>query len=409
MTVFEEFESEVRSYCRHWPAVFTTALGSSITSQSGVVYLDFFSGAGALSYGHNHPLLVQVAVDHLNAGYLIHSLDAHTPQKQSLLEALRDHILKPRNLDMIVQFVGPTGATAVEAALRLSEKLTERLPVVAYEGGYHGMSAAAASVTESTPARFQCPHTFLPYVSRCQTADLERLEAALRTPIEGQRPGALIIEPVQADGGARPFDPAYLAMVRTICTEHDVVVIADEVQVGNGRTGPFFSFEGSGLDPDIICVSKSLSGLGLPMAINLVRRELDVWTPGEFTGTFRGNNLAFATAKAALNHYWSDDILEKRTSENARTVRHHLEQLRREAHTPFSIDGKGMIWGLHFENGETARSVAAAAFTLGLIVETCGRDGRVLKLLPPLVIKEDELIDGLERLAVAVRSHVPID
>ena len=403
MTVFDEFESNVRYYCRRWPVVFATASGASLVDETGQTYLDFFSGAGALSYGHNNPFLVEVAIDHLRAGRVVHSLDAHTPEKRAFLEAFRDRIVVPRHLDMVVQFVGPTGATAVEAALRLAEKLTGSRAVVAYEGSFHGMTAAAASVSASLD-RHHDRCVFLPYVGRCEGADLARLQAAIQTPIDGQLPGALILEPLQADGGARPFDPEYLALVRRVCTEHKVVVIADEVQAGNGRSGPFFSFEGSGLDPDIICLSKSLSGLGLPLALNLVRRGLDQWAPGEFTGTFRGDNLAFATATAVLHRYWSDTELEQSTDRRGQLVRQTLEQLADEPDVaPFAIHGKGLIWGLHFDDSATAAAVAEAAFRLGLIVETCGREDTTVKLLPPLVAEDDEITTGLNLLADAVR------
>jgi len=407
MTVFDELESNVRYYCRRWPAVFATAFGASLVDETGKAYIDFFSGAGALSYGHNNPFLVEVAIEHLRAGRVTHSLDIHTPEKRAFLETLRDRVLAPRGLDMVVQFVGPTGATAVEAALKLAERITGRGSTVAYEGGYHGMTARAASVSASLNNRdnhWGRASIFLPYVSRHDDAERVRLKSALQTPVDGQLPGALIIEPVQGDGGARPFDPDYLGEVRRLCTHHGVIVIADDVQAGIGRTGPFFSFEGSGLDPDIICLSKSLSGLGLPLAVNLVRREHDQWEPGEFTGTFRGNNLAFATATALLQLYWHDRALEQSTARRGELVRRELDKLANEdGIPPFSVCGKGLMWGLDFEDGATAAAVVTAAFRIGLIVETCGSDESTVKLLPPLLIEDHELATGLDRLKDAVR------
>ena len=402
---FDELESNVRYYCRRWPAVFTSASGARLVSETGRSYLDFFSGAGALSYGHNNPLLVEAAVDHLRSGRLVHSLDTYTPEKAALLRALDEHVLGPRDLDMVVQFVGPTGATAVEAALRLAERITGRNRVIAFEGGFHGMTAGAASVSASLTERDHRGNVFLPYRPRSERGDLEALEAALGAAVDGARPGALIVEAVQGEGGARPFDPAYLAEVRSRCRAHGVVVIADEIQAGLGRTGPFFSFEGSGLDPDIICLSKSLSGLGLPMAVNLVRRDLDRWSPGEFTGTFRGSNLAFVTATALLSRYWGDDELEQETRQRGASIGAGLLALAAERGvTPFSVTGSGFLWGLTFEDGRAAGAVVAAAFRSGLIVEACGAGDRTVKLLPPLVIDNPELEDGLDLLGQAVRA-----
>ena len=306
MDLFETLESNVRYYCRRWPAVFASARGAIITAEDGTQYLDFFAGAGALSYGHNNPALVEVAIEHLRAGRLTHSLDTFTVEKRQFLEAMQRYVLAPRQLDMVVQMVGPTGATAVEAALQLAQKVSGRRAVLGFEGSYHGMTYRASSISASMAGRAVSAHlgdfVALPYVERATDEDLALLERTLRTPVDGEAIGAVIIEPTQGEGGARAFDPQYLRAIRTIADELGVVVIADEVQAGVGRTGPFFSFEGSGLDPDIVCVSKSISGLGLPMALNLIRRGLDSWGAGEFSGTFRGNNLAFATSARMLEN-----------------------------------------------------------------------------------------------------------
>ena len=409
MNPFDALESNVRYYCRRWPAVFASASGSVITDDQGVEYLDFFAGAGALSYGHNNPLFVDVAVEHLRSGRLLHSLDTFTPEKRDFLETIQRTILEPRQLDMVVQTVGPTGATAVEAALQLAQRLSGRRAVLGFEGGYHGMSYRAASVSASMAGRETSAHlkdfVALPFVEHVTDADIEALDAALRSSVNGQRIGAVIVEPTQGEGGARPFDPAYLAAIRRITRELDVLVIADEIQAGVGRTGPFFSFEGSQLDPDIICVSKSISGLGLPMAINLVRRSLDTWNPGEFTGTFRGNNLAFATSSTMMNHYWSDATLEKNTEQLALTVRNSLEAMSDAFGAGrFNVRGNGLLCGLAVGDSELAADISRHAFERRLIVETCGPGDTVVKLLTPLVIEPAQLDEGLKRLASAVEQ-----
>ncbi len=409
MQPFESLESGVRYYCRRWPAVFATASGSTITNEHGVDYLDFFAGAGALSYGHNNPVLVEVAIDHLRQGKLLHSLDTFTEDKRRFLSAIHDLILEPRQLDMVVQTVGPTGATAVEAALTLAQRITGKRAVVGFAGGYHGMSYRAASVSASMAGRETVAHlgafVALPFVEHLTEGDLDLLDQALAFTIDGERVGAIIIEPTQGEGGARPFDPAYLGALRKIASAHDVVVIADEVQAGVGRTGPFFSFEGSGLDPDIICVSKSISGLGLPMAINLVRRSLDTWAPGEFTGTFRGNNLAFATSATMLETYWTTADQEKATEERGILVRNHLSAISEEfSGGKWEVRGNGMLSGLQVTTGDLADAICDAAFADRLIVETCGAGGKTIKVLAPIVTSMEQLTDGLTRLRGAVAS-----
>ncbi len=409
MNPFEELESNVRYYCRRWPAVFSTASGSTLVDENGVHYLDFFAGAGALSYGHNNPLLVDVAIEHLRSGKLLHSLDTFTVEKRHFLEAMQRFVLAPRQLDMVIQTVGPTGATAVEAALQLAQRITGNRAVVGFEGSYHGMSYRAASISASMAGRKTSAHlgefVALPYVANVTEEDITLLEQTLNSLIDGQKIGAVIIEPTQGEGGARPFDPAYLGALREHCSKLGILIIADEVQAGVGRTGSFFSFEGSSLDPDIVCLSKSISGLGLPMAINLVRRSLDTWAPGEFSGTFRGNNLAFATSATMLENYWADAELEKGTELRGRIVRNALQDIADEfGNDEFVVRGNGLLCGLDVGETQLAATIAQNAFDRRLIVETCGAGDTTVKLLTPLVIEEDELAIGLQRLHDAVAS-----
>jgi len=407
LTTFDEFESNVRYYCRRWPTVFSSAQGATLVDEYGTQYVDFFAGAGALSYGHNNPLFVELAIAHLRSNKLLHSLDTFTVEKRAFLEAMEQHILRPRQLDMVVQTVGPTGATAVEAALQLAQRVTGKRGVVGFAGGYHGMSMRAASISESMAPREVVAHVgdfvALPFVEHVSDEDIELLETTLRGTINGQGIGAIIIEPTQGEGGCRPFDPAYLAAVRRVASANDVLVIADEIQAGVGRTGPFFSFEGSSLDPDIITVSKSISGLGLPMALNLVRRSLDAWSPGEFSGTFRGNNLAFATSAAMMSTYWSDDAFQKNTERQGAIVRDTLTSLAETyGRGSFKVQANGMLAGLNTFDTATAEAISKAAFERHLVVEVCGRGDTIVKLLPTLIMNDDELHLGLERLSAAV-------
>jgi diaminobutyrate-2-oxoglutarate transaminase len=406
MNAFEQFESNVRYYCRRWPVVFARSHGSTIFDEDNKAYLDFFAGAGVLSYGHNNPELVEVALSHLRSGKLLHSLDTFTVEKRDFLTTFEELILKPRHMDMVVQAVGPTGATAVEAALQLAQRVTGNRAVLGFEGGYHGMTYRAASVSHSMAGRETVAHigdfVALPFVAQMTNHDLDLLDQTLRAGIDGQKFGAILIEATQGEGGARAFDSAYLSALRAKASEFGIMVIADEVQAGVGRTGAFFSFEGSGLDPDIVCLSKAISGLGLPMAINLIRRNLDTWSAGEFTGTFRGNNLAFATSTKMLQTYWKDNLFEHDTKYKGIFVRNALQTIADTYESlQFTVNGNGLLCGLDVKNTELADRVAHAAFDRQLIVETCGTGDRVVKLLPPLTTTDEELREGLERLSGA--------
>jgi diaminobutyrate-2-oxoglutarate transaminase len=406
---FDTYESNVRYYCRRWPAVFETSKGALITDEHGTEYLDFFAGAGALNYGHNNPLFVDIAIEHLRQGRLMHSLDTFTVEKRNFLNAIHNIIVAPRGLDMVVQTVGPTGATAVEAALQLAQRITGKRAVLGFTGGYHGMSYRAASVSHSMGRRETSAHlgdfVALPFVATMQDSDVTLLHETLDSLVDGQPIGVIIVEPTQGEGGARAFDPRYLAELRKAASARDILVIADEVQAGIGRTGTFFSFEGSGLDPDIICLSKSISGLGLPMAVNLVRRSLDTWAPGEFTGTFRGNNLAFATSTAMLENYWRSDATEIATRAKGEIVRHALQQIADQyGEGNFEVRGKGMLCGLDVKDTALADAIATQAFDEKLIIETCGAGGTTVKLIPPIVIDDALLEEGLNRLHRVVGS-----
>ncbi|NCX06337.1 MAG: aminotransferase class III-fold pyridoxal phosphate-dependent enzyme, partial [Actinobacteria bacterium] len=273
--------------------------------------------------------------------------------------------------------------------------------VLGFAGGYHGMTYRAASVSDSMAGRETVAHigdfVALPFVKKMTNDDLDLLDRTLRAGVDGQKIGAILLEATQGEGGARAFDPAYLAALRTKATELGIMVIADEVQAGVGRTGAFFSFEGSGLDPDIVCLSKAISGLGLPMAINLIRRNLDTWNAGEFTGTFRGNNLAFATSTKMLQTYWSDNLFEQDTKYKGIFVRDTLQAIADTYESlHFTVNGNGLLCGLDVKNTELADRVTRAAFDRQLIVETCGAGDQVVKLLPPLTTTDEELRIGLE-------------
>jgi diaminobutyrate-2-oxoglutarate transaminase len=408
MDIFEERESEVRSYCRKWPVVFDRAAGSWLHDENGRAYLDFFSGAGALNYGHNNPVLKEALLEYLARDGVIHSLDMHTVAKADFLAALDELILRPRGLDYKVQFPGPAGTVAVEAALKLARKVTGRTEVACFTNGFHGMTLGALAVTGNGFHRGGggLPLTYatrLPY--DCSPAgpvpDFSWFDRLLEDSGSGlDLPAAVIVECVQGEGGINVASPAWLRGLAERCQRHGILLIVDDVQMGCGRTGPFFSFEVAGIEPDIVCLSKSIGGYGLPLALTLFRRELDVWAPGEHSGTFRGIDPALVTGDAALRAYWSDGELERRTNANGARVAAALAGI--ASSVPGArARGRGMAHGIEFEVQGTALKVAAAAFDLGLVIETAGPDDQVVKLLPPLTIGDDELSHGLSLLTEA--------
>jgi diaminobutyrate-2-oxoglutarate transaminase len=416
-SVFETLESEVRSYCRDWPVVFERAQGSHLTTEEGTDYLDFFSGAGALNYGHNHPDLLAPLVSYLHSGAIVHSLDMHTRAKRTFLERFREIVLEPRGLDHKVMFPGPTGTNSVEAALKLARKTTGRQHVLSFTNAFHGMTLGSLAVTGNSMKRQGAgiPLTNsskIPYDDYFsgETEDFLWLERVLEDSGSGvDKPAAIIVETVQGEGGLNAARAEWLRALSELCRDHEILLIVDDVQAGCGRTGSFFSFEEAGIVPDIICLSKSISGFGLPMALTLIRPDLDVWEPGEHNGTFRGHNLAFVTATAALERFWATGGFEQQVRQRAEQLHEGLQRIA-DAHEGAAVRGRGLMAGVVFAEDDTAGRVAEEAFRRGLLVETSGPEGEVVKVLPALTIEPDDLARGIDLLteaAEAARSAVP--
>ena len=379
MKVFEQLESEVRSYCRAFPAVFSSARGHLLRDESGREYIDFFAGAGALNYGHNHPVLKRRIMEYLSDDGITHSLDMATEAKRSFLQALHSLVLAPRGLPHKFMFPGPTGTNAVEAALKIARTVTGRSNVIAFTNAFHGMTLGSLAVTGNAGKRegagvalgnvARMPfHGYLG--SELDTIDL--LEQYLSDTSSGMDPpAALILETVQAEGGVNVATISWLRRLGNVLSRLEVLLIVDDIQVGCGRTGSFFSFEAAELEPDIICLSKSLSGYGVPLAVTLLKPELDLWEPGKHNCTFRGHNLAFVTATAALEHFWEDGGLTEDVKRRGRIVQEKLRRI--AADHGGHVRGRGLIQGIEFPDIETAREVSRAAFARGLVVETAGR------------------------------------
>ncbi|MCA9033855.1 MAG: diaminobutyrate--2-oxoglutarate transaminase [Planctomycetaceae bacterium] len=403
MEEFERLESNVRGYCRSFPTVFQTASGATLTDEQGKSYIDFFAGAGALNYGHNPPAIRDRLIEYLRGDGVIHALDMSTTAKRQFLTTLDEVILAPRRMDYKVMFPGPTGTNAVEAALKLARKVTNRHNIISFTNGFHGMTLGSLALTGNASKRAGAgvPLNNVVHMPYCDYLGLDAsttnaLERYLEDTSSGvDIPAAFILETVQAEGGVNIASTQWLAEIQRLAKHYGILLIIDDIQVGCGRTGRFFSFEGMGLDPDIICLSKSLSGFGLPLAITLLKPEHDVFSPGEHNGTFRGHNAAFVTATAALDLYWKDHVLSSDVNRKAKLIREVLLNIADEFDGS-SVRGRGMIQGIEFECADTATEISRAAFQAGLIIETAGPRDEVLKVLPPLTIPDQQLLEGLQ-------------
>lgn len=413
--VFEQYESEVRSYCRAFPAVFTRAKGSYIEDQNGRRYLDFFAGAGALNYGHNPDFVRDCLISYLQNDGIMHALDMYTDAKGQFIEALQGNILQPRKLDYRIQFTGPTGTNAVEAALKIARKVKGRQNIFAFQGGFHGMTLGSLACTGNQYNRkgagTTLPNvTFMPYPfgAMAQIDTIAYMDAVLSDPSSGiEKPAAMLLETVQAEGGVIVAPVEWLKKLRALCDKHDILMIVDDIQVGCGRTGSFFSFERADLQPDIITLSKSISGCGLPLAVVLLRPELDKWSPGEHNGTFRGNQLAFVSGAAALE-MWPKLDIEGQVREKSRLLEQGARELIERFDNRLALRGMGMIWGVDFscvDDPDLIERILATCFENGLILENCGRKGQVMKFLPPLMASEAELKEGLDIIRDAMQKH----
>ena len=411
MNIFEQYESEVRGYCRNFPAVFSSAKGAWMTDTGGQRYLDFFSGAGVLNYGHNNDRIKQPLIRYLLGDGITHTLDMYSEAKQRFIQRFNDVVLKPRGLSYKFQFPGPTGTNAVEAALKLARKVTGRQTVVNFTNAFHGMTLGSLAVTGNSfkragagvPLHHTAAVPFEGYLGK-EVDTLEYLEAMLIDNGSGMEiPAAVIVESVQAEGGVNVASNEWLKRLREITEQHEILLIVDDIQVGCGRTGAFFSFEDAGIEPDIITLSKSLSGYGLPLALVLMKPELDVWSPGEHNGTFRGHCPAFVTATAALD-FWTDNALEMSVRKKSKLVERRLNAMIQDQGLEADVRGRGLIWGVDFSDRHLAAQVSQGCFERGLIIETAGIDDQVLKLLPSLTIDEADLNHGLDIIEQSLQT-----
>ena len=429
LDTFNHMESNVRYYIRSFPTVFNRARGAQIWGEDGKAYIDFFAGAGALNYGHNNPLLREKLIEYLESDGVVHGLDMATAAKENFLKAFEHIILQPRGMDYVLQFTGPTGANAVEAALKLARKVKQRTNIMSFTNGFHGVSTGALAVTGNSHFRHAAGIglenvTFMPYDGYFgpEVDTIAYIDRMLSDPASGiDKPAAAIVEVVQGEGGVHIASAGWLLALEQLCRKHDMLLIVDEIQVGCGRTGRFFGFEESGISPDIVTMSKSLSGYGLPLAMVMLKPELDRWRPGEHNGTFRGNNLAFVTATHALESFWRSEGMNELIGRKADLVKKWCRTLHSKwPELDVKLRGRGLICGRYQSDhnglggdkiGELHKKIVRRAFDNGLIVETAGAGDEVIKLLPPLLIDDNLLRQGLQILedSIVAETRAALD
>lgn len=410
--VIDQYESNVRSYVRSFPVSFSKAEGSYIWDEEGRRYIDFFAGAGALNYGHNEPTMVRALIEYLQSNGIIHGLDMATRAKAAFIKEFATTILTPRGLDYKLQFTGPTGTNAVEAALKIARLATGRHNVIAFSHSFHGVSLGSLAATSNSWFRNASGTplsgtVFLPYDDYVDGLDsIAYLEKVLDDPSSGvDLPAAVIVELVQGEGGVNVASAEWIKRLRDLTARRGILLIVDDVQAGCGRTGDFFSFEFAEIHPDVVVLSKSISGIGLPMALVLLKPELDIWKPGQHNGTFRGNNLAFVAGLKALEKFWRSDELSADVKRKEKIVRERLERIKDLYPETFTtVRGRGLLCGLVCREAEMAKTITKLCFEEGLIIETAGAKDEVVKFIPALTISEEVLIEGLDLLEKAIHS-----
>ncbi|MFF4223246.1 aminotransferase class III-fold pyridoxal phosphate-dependent enzyme [Streptomyces sp. L500] len=401
-------ESNARTYPRHLPIALAEGSGSFVRDVDGNVFIDFLAGAGVLSLGHNHPEVVASVTRQL--GLLAHGLDFPTPAKDAFTEAQLSMLRPELREKMKIHFCGPTGANAVEAAVKLCKTATGRGDVVSFRGGFHGSTHAAMALSGLVSAKRNVPNT-MPGVHFFPYNRAEPLEQALTDSLGGiPPPAAVLLELVQGEGGVVPARPEFVRRVRELTRDLGVPLVVDEVQTGCGRTGTWFAFEQYGIEPDVVVASKALSGIGMPVAVILYDAALDTWEAGAHIGTFRGNQLAFAAGVEAIRVIRRDDVLGN--------VRRRGEQIAGRL-APLTgrpgvreVRGRGLMWGVELADPVTGRPATGAASAAqahalrhGLIVELGGRDDCVVRILPPLNVTAEVVDTACSILVDAITAH----
>ena len=411
---FEKYESNIRSYCRKWPVEFVSAKGSIYKDTEGNEYIDFFDGAGALNYGHNPDYIKEKLIKYLESDGIVHALDMYTVPKENFINYFEEKILKPRKLDYKIAFPGPTGTNSIELALKLARKVKQRPYIWAFTGAFHGMTLGALALTTESAARKAAGvplnytvHIPAPYSMGGNFDSIAYMEQLLSDDHSGyEKPAAIIIETVQQEGGIHVFSKEFLKDLRALCDKYDILFICDEVQIGCSRSGTFFSFERADIVPDIVCMSKSIGGYGIPFAVTLFKKELDVFKPGEHNGTFRGCQLSMVAGLAALEMTVEQDI-PAQVRRKEKIVKEYLDkEIKPLLKGKMEIRGIGLSWGIEFNDGKLARAVLDKCFEKKLIIELAGSYDSVLKIMPSLVIEDELLLKGLNIVKESIQEVI---
>jgi diaminobutyrate-2-oxoglutarate transaminase len=416
-------EGSAVSYSKGMPMAIQRAKGATVEDVDGNLYVDFFGGVGVMNVGHSNPAVVQAVIKQI--GELTHALDFPTPSRKLLIEALSK--LLPKKLSRL-SFGGPTGSDAVESAVKLAKYNTKRQPIVAFEGSYHGMTTGALSLTSGRHFRepflplapevhfvpyaycYRCPFNQTP--DKCSLECAQYLDHVLEDPHSGVgKPAAIIVEPIQGEGGSIVPPQQFIPKVRQICDKHEVVMIADEVQSGFCRTGKMFAFEHTNTVPDIVTMSKALGGIGLPISGIAYQEKLNTWPSGQHIGTFRGNVAAYAAGAAALDFMISTHLADHAMRLGERMLA-FLKELEKDSRIVGEVRGKGLMLGVEFvkdkankePSPEAAHSVRSACHRRGLLIEIGGHYNNAARFLPPLVLTEELAQKGLSVFADTVRE-----
>ncbi|OBX11434.1 diaminobutyrate--2-oxoglutarate transaminase [Gallibacterium genomosp. 3] len=424
----DKMESNVRSYPRKLPLAIAKASGCWVTDVEGKEYLDFLAGAGTLALGHNHPAIKQAILDTVASDLPLHTLDLTTPLKDAFTEELLSFFPKDK---YCLQFCGPSGADANEAAIKLAKTYTGRGNVIAFSGGFHGMTHGSLSLTGNLSAKNAVQNLmagvqFMPYPHeyRCPfgiggEAGAEAVTAYFENFIEDVesgvvKPAAVILEAIQGEGGVVPAPVKFLQKVREVTQKHGILLILDEVQAGFCRSGEMFAFEHAGIEPDIVVMSKAVGG-SLPLAVLAIRKEFDVWKPAGHTGTFRGNQLAMATGYASLK-IMREQNLAQNAKERGEYLKSALQTLAKEYPCIGHIRGRGLMMGIEIVdptkqpdrtgaypgNPDLAAAIQKACFNNGLLLERGGRNGNVVRVLCPIIITQAECEEMIKRFTQAL-------
>ena len=407
MNTFEKYESEIRAYCRAVPTVFKSAKNAVMVDENNDDYIDFFAGAGVLNFGHNNQKMQDAIIEFIKNDGVIQSLDMFTDVKRDFIQTFVKTILEPRGMgDYKLQFTGPTGTNAVEAALKLARKVTGRTEVVAFHRGFHGMTLGALACTANNAFR-SSSGVPLNNVIRGTFNDMHALEL-IRQQIEHTGsgltpPAAFIVETLQAEGGVHEASKEWIHAVQKLAHDTGALFIIDDIQGASGRTGSYFSFDDMDIDPDIIVLAKGLGGIGTPIGMCVNKPECDkAWSPGQHTGTFRGQGLSYVAGKVGID-FFKDETFNNETIRKGKIIRAALDELNSKYSQVASVRQKGMMLAIQFDTPTTAKAITTKCFENKLIIGACST-GEIIKFIPPLTIEEETLKEGLNRFVKSVEA-----